>query len=186
MDNSFVMEYTFRNGNREKTTTIRLDADALRIITGDIFRSVGYDEIIEVRLNHKKNLYFMIVTTLDEGVLKVTNYTYDHTGKRIDQSRAYMTFVRVLHVHLAEKSKAVFQTGSDVSTLMLRVLFIIGISALCFIIAGYYNLLPEKPVFILALFALPAVFLIHTLRVSQWPKTYSSINVPIHLLPPAA
>ena len=179
------MEYTFRNSLREKETRLRLDPDALVVTSGDGKRTIPYEEIIEVRLNQKKTKYFLTITLLNEEVLYISNHSFGYEGKLVDQSRLYMTFVRVLHVHLYERSKAIFQTGFELNTLLLRVIIIVGLSTAVLFTIHYLSVIPESPLWLAALICIPLAVLVYSLRISQWPKTYNPAQVPMNLLPPA-
>jgi hypothetical protein len=178
------MEYTFRNGPKEKEIKLRLGETSIEISSDEPFR-IPYEEITEVLLNHTGNLYLASITALNKEPLRLSNFSYQHDGERIDQSRAYMTFVRVLHIHLYGKEKTSFRTGSRRSKLVLYTVGFVGIAVLAFLSAYYFNQLRVVPVFIVGLLVIPSFLLLYKLRPSQWPKSYDPASLPMHLLPPA-
>ena len=72
---------------------------------------IPYAVINEVVLNKSNGKQFRAKLLPDGGKPIVITNTYRTTSKDVeDRSRAYATFVRVLHFHLKDKSKAKFST----------------------------------------------------------------------------
>lgn len=103
------MEYTYRSSLDEMPTTICLAEYNLTIKRGKQETVIPYAIINEVVLKKNGGKRFRTQLLPDGGKrIEITN-TYHTTAKNVeDRSRAYSTFVRVLHFHLKDKSKARF------------------------------------------------------------------------------
>ncbi len=103
------MEYTFRPSLDEMPTTICLAEYNLTIKRGKQETVIPYAVINEVVLNKNGGKTFRTQLLPDGGKKIVITNTYHTSVKDVeDRSRAYSTFVRVLHFHLKDKSKAKF------------------------------------------------------------------------------
>lgn len=99
-------------------TTILLAEYNLTIKKGKEETVIPYAVINEVVLNKSNGKQFRTRLLPDGGRPIVITNTYQTSSKDIeDRSRAYATFVRVLHFHLKDKSKAKY--SAMVSLLML-------------------------------------------------------------------
>lgn len=109
------MEYTYRASLDEMPTTICLAEYNLTIKKGKQETVIPYAVINEVVLNRSTNKNFRARLSPDGGKPIVITNTYQTSSKDIeDRSRAYSTFIRVLHFHLKDKSKANFAVMSSV------------------------------------------------------------------------
>ena len=103
------MEYTFRPSLDDMPTTICLAEYNLTIKKGKQETVIPYAVINEVVLNKAPRKQFRTRLLPDGGKPIVITNTYQTSAKEVeDRSRAYATFVRVLHFHLKDKSKARF------------------------------------------------------------------------------
>ena len=109
------MEYTFRPSLSEMPTTIFLAEYNLTIKKGKEETVIPYAVINEVVLNKDNGKHFRTRLLPDGGKAVVITNTYYASPKEIeDRSRAYSTFVRVLHFHLKDKSRAKFSAMSSI------------------------------------------------------------------------
>jgi hypothetical protein len=180
------VEYSFRNSTKDKEVNLKLGVKSIEISSDHKFRSISYDEITEVRLNYDGNIYTTFIATGGKESLQLTNFSYRENGEQVDQSRAYLTFVRVLHVHLYGKTKTYFRTGSRKTYLALCATGFAGILALSFLTSYFFGAVRMIPMVIVASLIIPGFLLLYRLRPSQWPKSYDPSSLPTHLLPPAA
>jgi hypothetical protein len=106
-------------------------------------------------------------------------------GEHVDQSRAYLTFARVLHMHLQEKSNAQYFTGFRVSKLIaVNGSWAIFVS-LFFLTEEYFNVLKGNTLIASLLIFLAGTLLALGMQLNQWPKPYHPTNIPLHMLPAA-
>lgn len=180
-----TLEYTFRNTTRDSTHTLLLSDHNLTVRTGNEETSVPYAHITRVRLCRASRDVFTMTIAFGGKRLIVTNQLVTAAGTVEDLSRQYATFVRVLHFHLKDKSKAVYQPGRSRKKL-LRSAFAatMGSVAICFAAhffnAGVLNLYIDA-VILTAI----SITLIAVLQRGAVPKDYSAENIPLELLPPA-
>ena len=179
------MEYTYRNSLKEKEATIQLQTYDMVLTSDSTKHVIPYPDVLEIRLNKSKRLFSVKLSTLNFGTIQVTSQSFGSTGTQIDQSRAYATFTRVLHMHLLEKSKAHYFTGSTLSKLtslagMWAITFLIF-----FVLNGYFDFVPGNPLLIALLIFSGGTLLLLGLQLKQWPKPYNPTNIPLHMLPSA-
>ncbi|MEJ0029348.1 MAG: hypothetical protein WDO15_02775 [Bacteroidota bacterium] len=102
------MEYTYRASLNDMPTTIFLAEYNLTVKKGKQEMVIPYAMVNDVVLDKNKKLFKTELHIDTHSKLTITN-TYHASSKDVeDRSRAYSTFVRVLHFHLKDKSKARF------------------------------------------------------------------------------
>lgn len=102
-----AVEYTFRPSLNDMPTTICLAEYNLTVKQGKQETVIPYAVINEVVLNKNSGKLFRARLLPDGGKPIVITNTYQTSAREVeDRSRAYATFVRVLHFHLKDKSKA--------------------------------------------------------------------------------
>lgn len=69
---------------------------------------VHYSGVKSVWINKALGIYSVTITTVDGNQYVISNRFIHDDGRVEDKSTAYAMFVRVLHRHLREKSKAKF------------------------------------------------------------------------------
>src|SRR5690348_2369925 len=116
------MEYTFRNSVAELPTTIQLSDQVVTIKQGQEEYSVPYIGVNQVNLDKVGPKVYQAVVHL-EGHRPVVITNHYHAGQHTieDRSRQYSTFIRVLHYHLKDKSRASYASGSDASRIWTQV-----------------------------------------------------------------
>jgi len=103
------VEYTFRPSLGDMPTTICLAEYNLTVKKGKQETVIPYAVINEVVLNRSTGRQFHTKLLPDGGRPIVITNIYQTSSKDVeDRSRAYATFVRVLHYHLKDKSRARF------------------------------------------------------------------------------
>ena len=107
------MDYTFQNSPSDKLKTISLDEFNLVVQSLGQKTVFPYSKIIEVQLYRSERKFKTLLSIEGGKVLTITNKTFAVHKREEDQSRAYSTFVRVLHFHLKDKSRAAFSSGSS-------------------------------------------------------------------------
>ncbi len=179
------MEYTYQNHPREKVNVIQLLNYELTLTSGATRHTIPYPDIVEVRLNKKRNFYSLHLRTLSFGTIYVTSQSFAPDGKRMDQLRAYQTFTRVLHLHLIEKSKAQYYTGPSLPATLMRFGMLLSFCAVFFVVNDYFQLLPGNSLTVTLLLLTSGTLLLVALQFNRWPKAYNPSTIPIHMLPSA-
>jgi hypothetical protein len=69
---------------------------------------VHYSGVKSVWINKELGVYSVTITTMEDSQYVISNRFVHDDGRVEDKSNAYALFVRVLHMHLRQKSKAKF------------------------------------------------------------------------------
>jgi hypothetical protein len=178
------MEYTFRNSAGEMPTTVLLSEHGITVKTGNDEYSVPYVGINQVNLDKlSTKVYRAIVLVEGHRPLVITNKYHADQRTVEDRSRAYSTFIRVLHYHLKDKSRASFASGSDATrmwvqmTVAAAVAFVISFTAE-FMGVGILNAIYQGMILTAAL-----GLLIVGRYAGHWPKRYNPTEIPLRFLP---
>jgi hypothetical protein len=103
------MEYQSKNSKGEEPIQIYLRDISMQVKTLGRDLIIFYSSIERVSLTRRTgSLFSLRFTTIDNKSFTITNKYVHSTGYIEDKSPAYTMFVRVLHMHLKEKSKAQF------------------------------------------------------------------------------
>jgi hypothetical protein len=101
------MEYQCKNSKGEDPTYYYLRDISMQVKTLGRDLIVFYSSIEKVNLTKRAGgLYSLRFTTIDNKSFTITNKYVHPTGHIEDKSAGYAMFVRVLHMHLKERSKA--------------------------------------------------------------------------------
>ena len=178
------MEYSFKKSPQSESLTLRLD-DYGFILRKDGKEEVfSYASVLSVRITRSNNhVYTLYIFPDDHKPIVITSRCCDENGALIDQSASYSLFVRVLHHHLKEKSRAVFTAGNSPdriwqwSGISAFVSFIISITASY---GGFSLVNPYMLALILTSLMVATIFL---LSANKLPKTYKPTEIPLQFLP---
>jgi hypothetical protein len=111
------VEYTFRASGKEMPTTICLAEYDLTVKRGKQESVIPYAMIRGIVLNRGKKTFKTQLHIENHRPIVITNTYYSSAKDIEDRSRAYSTFVRVLHFHLKDKSDADFAAMFEVLSL---------------------------------------------------------------------
>ena len=178
------MEYQFQSGPNQKPLTARLNEFELSLEADGVAKRIPYASITEVRLNKKSDAYSIQIFALDFGTIVLSNKSYQG-GTWTNQYRTYQTFVRVLHLHLSNKSKAIFYSGSNLTEYTRKGIVLFVVAACLFLGEEYFNLLPMSSSLLSLIFFVAGALIILIPALNRWPKSYSPAEIPLDLLPPA-
>lgn len=178
------MEYTFRPSYRNELCTLVLGEYELTVKMGKASYKVPYANLEEVQIEKKKDGVYQTWLYPDQGKsVLITNRLYRTAHDFDDQSRAYATFVRVLHFHLKDKSKAQFTSGHRSSKIGASVSMAILVSFAIAFVADYLGIQFMDPFFEgLALAAVSGAAVLVS-NMNRWPRTYSPADIPLEFLP---
>lgn len=178
------MEYTFRLSHRNEVCTLVLGEYELTVTKGSTRYQIPYANIEEVQIEKKKDGVYHTWLYPDQGKsIVISNRFYRTAHDFDDQSRAYATFVRVLHFHLKDKSKAHFTSGQRSAKIGASVSAAILASFTLAFTADYLGIQFIDPFFEgLALAAVSGAGVL-LLNLNQWPRTYTPADVPLEFLP---
>lgn len=177
------MEYSFKSSIHEDKLYLVLGEHSLLIKQGNEKTELPYAVITKVQLIQSKN-HFCIKLYFEKGhPLSILNYTLDDEGNKKEQSRTYSIFVRVLHMHLADKSKAIYTSrlkNQKLISIAAAALLGVGVLAMVAVFLGfdfYY-----APIAIMVSFIVFAVVYLLNEKI-EIPRRYQPNNIPLELLP---
>jgi len=178
------MEYTFRNSAGEMPTTIQLSDYGITVKQGKDQYSVPYIGINQVNLDKVGNKLFRAVVLI-EGHRPVVITNKYHADQRTveDRSRAYSTFIRVLHYHLKDKSRAMYASGSDAARLWAQICVAATIAFLISFTVEFAGVGLLHPVVQGSILAAALGLAVLARYAGHWPRRYKPTEIPMRLLP---
>lgn len=178
------MEYTFKNTARDSAHTILLNDYNMTLKVSGTETVVPYANILSVRLcKISQHVFKMIIRYSDNKLLVVSNYYVQDNGEAKDCSRMYSTFVRVLHYHLKDKSKAMYKAGGSRQQLRRWCIALVTLSFIVCFVADYVGFNFFNPYFEATVLSAVLLLILGLVYVRQLPKDYSATNIPLTLLP---
>ena len=177
------MEYSYRNRSTEKETTIQLQQYDMVVMMNKTRRIIPYAEVTDIRLTKSRETYSLHISAFDCGNVLVKSHSFEQTGEKIDQAHAYLTFTRVLHMHLLEKSKPNYSSGFNVMSVLLFLGIWALVASLFFFIEEYFNFTVASPLLVSALIFSVGLSWQFGVQLKHWPMSYNPANIPLHLLP---
>ena len=179
------MKYTFTNHPNRNPTEVELNSFQLIIREYGQERMIPYSAITDVRLQRKKDLYFMSIQSLDFGSIQISNRLYSSSGQWQDQSRQYQTFVRVLHLHLSKaQCVAEFCVGFKPNSIVIKFILLTVLSLLVYFVEDYLNVLSIHPLLAASITLGIGAFLLLAPYLQNFPKSYNPSDIPLNMLPP--
>jgi hypothetical protein len=177
------MEYSFRTTAKADQVKIVLSPLSMIITEGEEQTEIPYLFVIAVRIIKFKNHYGAVLSFESGPSLTIVNYTFNERGNRLEQSRSYNTFLRVLHMHLHQNSKAEFVCGKTNENLLFFFLAGLVMSFAAAFGGSYFSIdvfyVRALSVLVLAFFVLMCWR--HFIKPIQ--KNYPPDNIPMAYLP---
>ncbi len=181
------MEYNFKITESGSERSIILKNDMLHYVVDNAIYEVPYNIINAVWLNKPggictPNHYSCTLNIEDDKPIFISSRNWDENKREMHQQNHYNSFVRVLHVHLKEKSKAKYGFGVKPKYYALRVIAIITIIA----IASYVALTFKDSWYILVAPVAVSIFVLTcglNFCVKNFPSKYKPDQIPMRLLP---
>lgn len=165
-------------------TTIYLNEYNLTIRQGKQETVIPYAGINEIVLNKRREKLFRTQIVPEGGHPIVVTNTYYTSEKTIeDRSRAYSTFVRVLHFHLKDKSKARFMSGNGAGSLWVGLCFAIALGFLVALTMGYLGYVFVTSLVDGTILAIAFGAIVAATRLGRFPKPYTPNDIPLEFLP---
>lgn len=176
------MDYTYQNSPAEKPHTILLNEYNMTVRSSGQEEVFPYSQIVAVRLDRSERHFKTMLITEGGRILTITNKSYSEGRVYQDQSRPYTTFVRILHFHLKDKSRAVFTSGSKNKLWMSALLSVLIAFVISFTVE-YFGLGLVNPYVQAAVLAAMAGIVILALNMGKWPRHYNPADIPLEFLP---
>lgn len=164
-----------------------LTSNALHLYIDGAKYTTPYEKVVGVWLSTPAgflagNTYACTLNIEDAKPIYVPIKNFDESGDLIDQSNHYNSFIRVLHVHLREKSKAHYYFGVRPISYAIKVLVLLSIIFAC--LACYLLLnLSGVVVIPLGLVLMASAYTLLRFGIKSFPKLYDPNEIPLGLLP---
>lgn len=178
------MEYSFRKSANHNLTTIRLDEYGMTIQAAGKEQIISYAKVITIMINKgSEDLCKVTIYAEDHDPICLTNWSFSEEGKKENQSGAYALFVRVLHHHLKDKSKAVFKAGRNMERIWIWSALAVIIAFATSVTADYFGFSLLNPYIQTLILSALLLIIILIFSMSRMPKTYNPGNIPLQFLP---
>jgi len=165
-------------------TTIYLNEYNLIMKQGKQETVIPYAGINQVVLNRSSAKLFRTRLHPEGGKPVVITNTYYTSEKTVeDRSRAYTTFVRVLHFHLKDKSKANFHSGNGTASLLIWLCLAMAIGFSAALTIGYLGFTLVTPAVDGTILATILAAIVVVTRLGRIPKAYAPNDIPLEFLP---
>lgn len=179
------MEYTFKNSFSERSATVKLDEYTISYQSDGKDLIIPYVNILSVRLKKQGSKYVTIIKSTDQPELHVSNQYILSNKQSEDISRQYITFVRVLHFHLREKSKACYVCGKELRNILFSACASVIIAFGLSFIVDSLQVNPFNIIATALVFSFLSIFLIVSINWGHFPNPYQPENIPLQFLPAA-
>ena len=177
------MEYSFRRAAHEPEISVLLGHLELAVHTNQAVETIPYDGIYRVKLHRHGGYFSITVYSNGHKPLHITSRRWDANGNAIQNTSAYITFVRVLHFHLRDKASAGYHLAGDLGAQVIYSLIgaAVGLALSLTLDLTSLNLMPLGPQSIV----LGATSLLAALTWQTWrsPDKYDPGQIPLHFLP---
>lgn len=168
---------------RDPAQTVLLNDYNMTIRSDNDEMVIPYANITNIRLCKVSGDAFRMVISFNGKSLAVTNQFVTENGRTENRSRAYSTFVRVLHFHLKDKSTAVYKTGCSSEKLWRSAIAgAAGSFILCFV-SDFLGFNIINPYIDAVILSAALVSLLMVMQAGSLPRNYSAVNIPLELLP---
>lgn len=181
------MEYNFRVDENGSERTVILKNDMLIYIEKNAIHDISYKDITNVWLNKPgglctPNIYSCTLHFKHDKPLFISSKNWRDDKMEIRQENHYNSFIRVLHMHLREKSSAKYSLGVKPKKYLTKVATIILILAL----AATVSITFQLNNYLLAIPVLISVFVVTcglNFCLKNYPSKYTPDHIPLSLLP---
>jgi hypothetical protein len=177
------MEYHCKNAKHESPVALQLGNFSLTVNCEGHLEEIRYSEIVSVEIIKFSSVYLLTIKTSDEKSLTATNLYHHADGKVEDKSTSYGLFVRVLHMHLRDQSKASFKCvkGHRISV-QQKIVIAASLFSVPFLAA--YFAVPWIHLVVVGLsLAGATLFVIAISERSRMVKNYPPKEIPLEFLP---
>ncbi len=181
------MEYNFKIEEDSTERSIILKNDMLIYVVDNAIYDIPYKDITYVWLNRPgglctPNIYSCTLHFKQEKPLFISSKNWTKDKQEIHQENHYNSFVRVLHMHLVEKSGAKYSFGVKPKKYLTKIATIITILSL----AGFLTMTFDLKSYLLAIPAAISIFVITcglNFCLKNFPSRYKPDAIPLNLLP---
>lgn len=177
------MEYTFKLSTASSETTVSLHANHLVVQLGKVEEVIAYANIHQVRLFRASGAFYIILYCLHHKPIHISNRYCHPDGRFDDFSRAYASFVRVLHFHLKDKSQCTFSCGLSWERLWVSFVFLMAAGlGITYFFSFHQAFFGNALMLGTTAFGLMSLIFIFIVK-NRIPRSYDPEQIPFRYLP---
>ena len=176
------MQYVFRNSASSRPVTASLGSSGMTLDDGNSISSVLYSAISRVKLMNNAGHFFVDIERNGESSVRIGSRFYRNSHDFDDYSRAYLSFVRILHYHLKQVEGVVYLSSQKHKRVWLFLpLAALASFALAFLM---YSLKVElfSPIMMASVLSVLFVSYIVVMR-SGLSRRYDPTKIPFDCIP---
>jgi len=181
------MEYSYKISDSGSERSIILKNEVIIYIANGAIYDIPYKRITSVWLNKPSGFlspnYFSCTLNIeDDKPIFISSKNWDDYNNEILQQNHYNSFVRVLHMHLKEKSKAKYGFGVKPKNYFIKAAAILAVLAVVLFLSvslQLNNFLLAFPILVGG----SALAIGINFCVKNYPHRYKPDHIPLQLLP---
>ena len=177
------VEYTFKNSLSEKPVTVVLSEYALSYQCDGKETLIPYANILSVRLKRSGKKFVVIIRPADQPEVQISNHYVVESNQTEDRSPQYVTFVRVLHFHLREKSMAYYVCGNNLQNILLAACGLVIVAFGLSYTMDSFQLNPFNSNITALILSFLSIAIIAIVNWAHFPNVYKPENIPSQFLP---
>jgi len=177
------VEYTFRNSIAGKPVTVVLSEYSLSYQCDGREMLIPYANILSVRLKRSGKKFIAIIKPADQPEVQISNYYVIGNNQTQDRSPQYVTFVRVLHFHLREKSMAYYVCGNNLQNILLSACAFVIVAFVLSYTMDSFQLNPFNSNITALILSFFSITIIAIVNKGHFPNVYKPEDIPLQFLP---
>lgn len=180
---NYIVEYTFKNSDAEKPVTAVLGEYSLSLQSNNNEMNIPYASIISVRLKKSGKRFITVIKPSDRPEIEICNHYVLSANETEDRSPQYVTFVRVLHFHLREKSMAYYVCGNNLRNILVALCISVIIAFGIAHVMDKFHINPLNSNITGIILSFLSIALIAAVNWGHFPNAYKPEEIPLHFLP---
>ncbi|MEY4929657.1 MAG: hypothetical protein RI909_381 [Bacteroidota bacterium] len=144
---------------------------------------IPYANMVSVRLKRSGKKFVMVIKPTDQPEVQISNQYVLSTDQTEYRSPQYVTFVRVLHLHLREKSLAYYVCGNNLQHIVIALCVAVIISFGLSYSLDRFQLNPLHNNITALIFSMASISLIVVANWGRFPNVYKPEDIPLDFLP---
>jgi hypothetical protein len=144
---------------------------------------IPYANILSVRLKRSGKKFVAIIKPADQPEIRISNQYVSANNTTEYRSPQYITFVRVLHFHLREKSMAYYVCGNNLQNILLAACALVIVAFGLSYTMESFQLNPFNSNITALILSFLSITLIAVVNWGHLPNVYKPENIPSQFLP---
>jgi len=144
---------------------------------------IPYANIVSVRLKRSGKKFVMLIKPTDQPEVQISNIYVISNDQTEYKSPQYVTFVRVLHLHLREKSLAYYVCGNNLQHIVITLCVAVVVSFGLSYSLDSFQLNPLNNNITALILSMASMSVIVVANWSRFPNVYKPEDIPLDFLP---